>query len=417
MRILWFTNTPAKASAEFGYKSFGGGWISALEEMVAAEKKHQLGICFFYAGSEYKKVEKDNVTYYGIPYQKKGFLGTLAARHKGLLNDNTTPYADEILNHFKPDLIHVFGTEQGYGKILINKFEKVIFHLQGLVEPYSGVFFPNGFNKRAILKNSSIKDVARGVTFYNNYLNLCSKAAREKEIVKSWKFFNGRTDYDHHYVKLLNPGAKYYHVEELLRADFFNHHWDAPSEPLKSKTIVIGTTINPNIYKGLDLIYKTVKLLKNYNITWKIFGINEDRDVNRIVKKIMGIRQPDPAIKFYGPLDAGTLIGELKSCHFFVHPSYIDNSPNSVCEAMLLGMPILSSSVGGVNSLITHKASGYLFNPYDAYELAGLLIHLCNNYNDALRAASNAKTIARERHAPQNILESLNTMYTSVYNS
>lgn len=417
MRVLWFTNTPAKASAEFGYKSFGGGWISSLESMVTLEKKHTLGICFFYNGKEFKKIEKESVTYYGIPYLTKGFISTLVSRHKGILNDTDIPFINEILNDFKPDIIHVFGTEQGYGKILVNKFEKVVFHLQGLIEPYAGVFYPNGFDKISVRKNSSIKDIVRGVTFYHRHLNMLSRAEREKEIIRNWKFFNGRTDYDRNYVKLLNPAATYFHCEELLREEFFKDKWTPPSEPFKSNTIVIGTTINPNIYKGLDLIYKAVKLLKNYNITWKIFGITEDRDVNTIVKKVLGIKQTYPAIKFYGPLDASTLITELKTCHFFVHPSYIDNSPNSVCEAMLLGMPVLSSSVGGVNSLITHKVSGYLFNPYDAYEVSGLLINLCSNYSQALAVAEKARLIASERHSPQHILNSLNNIYTSVYNS
>ncbi len=417
MKVLWFTNTWTKEFLTAGQKIVGGGWISSLELLVTHEQEHELGICFFYPGNEFKKIKKENVTYYGIPYLTKGFIGTIIQRHKGLLNDNSTPFIDEILNDFNPDVIHVFGTEQGYGKILINKFEKVVFHLQGLLEPYEGVFFPNGFSKRNILKNSSISERIKGVTIYHRYLNLRSKAHREKEIIRQWKFFNGRTDYDRNYVKLLNPGAIYFHCEELLREDFFRNQWTSPSEPFKSKSIVIGTTINPNIYKGLDLIYKTIKLLKNYSITWKIFGITEDRDINKIVKKVLGIKHANPAIKFYGPLEAGSLVNELKTCHFFVHPSYIDNSPNSVCEAMILGMPVLSSGVGGVNSLITHKESGYLFNPYDPYELAGLLIHLCNHYSDALAVAERAREIAKERHAPQNILHSLNKIYTSVYNS
>lgn len=417
MRVLWFTNTPSKASAEFGYKSFGGGWISSLQSLVTEEKKHQLGICFFYSGKEYKRVEKDDVVYYGIPYQTQGFFRTLMSRQDGSLNDTTTPFIDDILKDFKPDLVHVFGTEQGYGKILINKFDKVVFHLQGLVEPYSGVFYPNGFTKRNVLWNSGAKDIIRGVTFYHRYLMLCNRAKREKEIIQHWKFFNGRTDYDRNYVKLLNSNATYFHCEELLREEFFKAQWRAPSDPLKSKTIVIGTTINPNIYKGLDLIYKAVKLLKDYSITWKIFGITEDKDVNQLVKKIAGIKHPEPAIKFCGPLGAEKLIEELQTCHFFVHPSYIDNSPNSVCEAMLLGMPVLSSSVGGVNSLITHKVSGYLFNPYDGYEVSGLLVHLSKNYHEAIKVGQEARIIAQHRHSPQNILQELNTMYSSIYNS
>ncbi len=414
MRILWFTNTPSKAASDFGYKSYGGGWISALESLVVAEQVHELGICFFYNGKDYKKVIKDNVIYYGIPFEQENFLHRIINRQKGNLNDTKSPFIDNIIEDFKPDLIHVFGTEQGYGKLLINKFDKVVFHIQGLVGPYAEVFFPNGFSKNAVLRKSNLKEIFRGITFYHRYLSIKQKAPREKEIIKQWKYFTGRTDWDRNYVKLINPNSTYFHCEELLREEFFFHQWVSLPKPVAGQPIIIGSTINPNIYKGLDLIYKVVKLLKDYNICWKIFGITEDRDVNRMVKKMMHITEAEPAIKFYGQVPAPQLIEELKTCHFFVHPSYIDNSPNSVCEAMLLGMPVLSSSVGGVNSLITHKEDGFLFNPYDQYELAGILVHLINNYGTALELAKKARIRALKRHSPEDIISVLNKIYDNI---
>jgi len=415
MRVLWFTNTPSKAGPEFGYNKFGGGWVLALETLVVAEKKHDLGICFFYNGNAYKKVVKDNVTYYGIPFDQENFFSRIVNRHKGNLNDTKSPFIDTILNDFKPDIIHVFGTEHSYGKMLINKFDKVVFHIQGLIAPYSAVFFPNGFSKYAVLRKSSVADIFRGLTFYHRYLTIQKRGQRETEIIRQWKYFTGRTDWDRNYVKLLNPNSTYFHCEELLRADFFAGRWQPLPKPGAGQTIVIGTTINPNIYKGLDLIYKVVKLLKDYNICWKIFGIAGNNPVNVLVKNMLNIKEAYPAMKFYEQVSAPQLIEELKTCHFFVHPSYIDNSPNSVCEAMLLGMPVLSSSVGGVNSLITHKENGFLFNPYDQYELAGLLLHLVNNYETALEAAPKARETALKRHSAADLMTVLNKMYDSIY--
>ncbi len=416
MRILWFTNTPSKAGPEFGFHNFfGGGWVSALETLVVSEQKYDLGICFFYKGKEYKKVVKDNVTYYGIPFDQENFFNRIINRQKGNLNDTKSPHVDTILRDFAPDVIHVFGTEHHYGKMLVNKFDKVVFHIQGLLAPYAEVFFPNGFSKYAVLTKSKLTDILRGVTIYHSYLTIKKRAAREIEIVKHWKYFTGRTDWDRNYVQLINPGSTYFHCEELIRADFFTGQWQPLPKPSAGQPIVIGTTINPNMYKGLDLIYKVVRLLKEYNICWKIFGLKEDNRINNIVKKVMHITLPDPSLKFYGHVSAPQLIEELKSCHFFVHPSYIDNSPNSVCEAMMLGMPVLSSSVGGVNSLITHKENGFLFNPYDKYELAGLLLHLVNNYENALAVAPKARETALKRHSPKEIMTVLNNMYSTVY--
>ncbi len=57
MRILWFTNTPSNASEEYNYKNFGGGWISSLETLIAEVNQYNLGICFFYTGEKFKKID------------------------------------------------------------------------------------------------------------------------------------------------------------------------------------------------------------------------------------------------------------------------------------------------------------------------------------------------------------------------
>jgi glycosyltransferase involved in cell wall biosynthesis len=164
------------------------------------------------------------------------------------------------------------------------------------------------------------------------------------------------------------------------------------------------------------LVYKVMDLIRRNNIHWKIFGISEKDILNKTVKRVLRINNKSQNIKFYGQVSAEELIKQLKTCHFFVHPSYIDNSPNSVCEAMILGMPVLSSSVGGIKSLIANKETGFLFNPYDKYDLAGLLINLINNYEKAKQAGLNARLVALKRHSPDDIFSVLSNIYNIIRN-
>jgi glycosyltransferase involved in cell wall biosynthesis len=416
MRILWFTNTPSNASLEFGYNTFGGGWISALETLVSGTNLYDIGICFYYQGETYKKVSRNNIVYYGVPMKMGNALKRIINRHFALLVDEDPYFFDKIMDDFKPDLIHVFGTETGYGKILMHKSKKVIFHLQGLVAPYADVYFPPGFTKLQILLKSNLSSVFRGITFVHNYILLKKKGKREQVLIKYWKYFSGRTEWDRNYIKLINPNAHYFHFEELLRKEFFENEWKQPSEVAANEEVVIGTTINPNLYKGLDLVYKVLSLTKGINIQWKIFGISEEDILNMTVKRALRINSQHQNIKFYGQVSAEELISQLKTCHFFVHPSYIDNSPNSVCEAMMLGMPVLSSSVGGITTLIANKETGFLFNPYDKYDLAGLLINLINNYEKAKQAGMNARLIALKRHSAEDIISVLGNIYHTIIN-
>jgi glycosyltransferase involved in cell wall biosynthesis len=411
MRILWFTSTPSNASFYFGCSSVGGGWISSLESLIEETKIFELGICFFYQGKTFTKLKKGNINYFGIPLKEGNFLKRILARHCNHLNDEDPLFFDDVINEFKPDLIHVFGTEFGYGKILMRRYNKVLFHLQGLVAPYADVYFPPGFNKCKILSKSNLIPILRGITFVHNYRLFRKRAHREEEIIKYWQYFSGRTEWDKNYIRLMNPNAHYFHCEELLRKEFFENEWIQPSKVDSKEKIVIGSTIRPNLYKGLDLIYNTMDLIKSNNIHWKIFGISENDTYNKIVKRVLRINNKYQNIEFYGQLSASELVKQFNTCHFFVHPSYIENSPNSVCEAMMLGIPVLSSSVGGTKSLITDNKTGFLFNPYDRYDLTGLLVNLINNYDIAIQAGLNARQVALKRHSPDGILSTLCNIY------
>lgn len=59
-------------------------------------------------------------------------------------------------------------------------------------------------------------------------------------------------------------------------------------------------------------------------------------------------------ISFLGTLSADQMCEQYLKANVFVSPSTIENSSNSVGEAMLLGCPVVSSNVGGINNLLKH---------------------------------------------------------------
>ena len=75
-------------------------------------------------------------------------------------------------------------------------------------------------------------------------------------------------------------------------------------------------------------------------------------------------------IEFIGPLNSREMKQELLSANLFLLPSSIDNSPNALGEAQMLGVPCVASRVGGVADMIPNDDTGKMYRFSDISELA-----------------------------------------------
>ena len=75
-------------------------------------------------------------------------------------------------------------------------------------------------------------------------------------------------------------------------------------------------------------------------------------------------------VSFLGRLNAKQMIQMYLKANVFVSCSRIENSPNSVCEAAIIGTPIVSSYVGGIENLAEKITNIYLYQPGVEYMLA-----------------------------------------------
>lgn len=122
--------------------------------------------------------------------------------------------------------------------------------------------------------------------------------------------------------------------------------------------------------QGCKPCLKDSKLLKetaDMDFEWNVYGV----DSIHFTERHENIKADDVNVCLRGTATAGELARQLRESTVYVHPSYIDNSPNSVCEAQYLGVPVIATNVGGVSSLIDNGMNGILVQSHDAYMLAG----------------------------------------------
>jgi glycosyltransferase involved in cell wall biosynthesis len=97
-----------------------------------------------------------------------------------------------------------------------------------------------------------------------------------------------------------------------------------------------------------------------------------------------------------------------------VQVSHIENSPNSLAEAMLLGMPCIASFAGGTSSLLENYKEGILYQDGDPYYLTGLILKLINNEKKRKIYSQNAREKAQVRHEPDKIYSKLKQSYEDI---
>ena len=98
----------------------------------------------------------------------------------------------------------------------------------------------------------------------------------------------------------------------------------------------------------------------------------------------------------------------------FVSSSAIENSPNSIGEAMLLGTPIVASDVGGVSSLIEHGKTGFLYQADAPYMLAYYIEKLFDNSKLANQMSDYEIQDAHIKYQPQEILKQAMSVYNDM---
>ncbi len=84
-------------------------------------------------------------------------------------------------------------------------------------------------------------------------------------------------------------------------------------------------------------------------------------------------------IEFLGAVSMNERIGFFQKADIFVLPTYAEAMPMSVIEAMAAGLPVISTTVGGIPELIEDGTDGFLVAPGDVNALAEKISFLLNN--------------------------------------
>ena len=389
--------------------------MSALQGEITRQSDVNLGICFCMDGQS-AKVEQEGVIYYPIPQHRKFLKDKLIdllhpndVRRDEVLWPHYLSHFRRVIKDFRPDVIEVFGSELYMGlSALVAREMKIPFvlHIQGLLSLYIYILLPPGMSRwQYIWRNRSIKKA------YGNYQELLywkRSCHRERTILQACTDVIGRTQWDKNALRVLNHDTHYHYGGEILRPEFYEAlERQFPTIP------TITTTTSMPLYKGFDLVLRVARILKEefqLQFVWNVYGAVD----YSFAERVTGIKHAEVNVQLCGMASAEQLHEALSKTTLYVQPSYIENSPNSVCEAQISGVPVVATNVGGTSSLIKHGETGYLFPATDPYMGAYHVKRLLEDLNLNIKMGRASKEMALARHDRDKVVNDLLATYKSI---
>lgn len=381
------------------------GWLySSLDYLKRQEVKIAVATVY---NQEYKYKRVDNVDYYLLPLKTK--------REK--YQKHLEIYWQRIYDEFKPEIVHIHGTEYPHGLAFVKSIPncKTVISIQGLLNPILR-YFTAELSLNDIIKNITFRDILFGSFVYSMLNDFRNRSNYEREILSSVSYVIGRTSWDKAHVLSINPSIKYYTNNETLRPFFYNSTWNYSTckkhsifvsqagyplkglhQVLKAMPIVLRYYPDAQIYIAGTNILKGDRLIDKFRITG--YG----RYIETLIKKL----KLKDKVFFLGQLNEEAMCEMFLQSNVYICPSSIENSPNSLGEAQLLGMPCIASYVGGVPDMMKEREE-WLYR-FEEYEMLAHLI--CKSFEIK---EPFSRELALIRHNPDKNVSKLLSIYSDI---
>ena len=248
-----------------------------------------------------------------------------------------------IIAQSRPDLIHVHGSESFLGLALAGAAVPSVISLQGIMHAYLR-HATTGLGAADWLRLSAAPQSLRGYGFPQRLSQYRRRARTELEIMDLCDAYLGRTAWDRAVLKAVRPDARYYEAQEILGHVFYGQEWTDPGPDAP-----LFTTSGSSPFKGLETLLEALAVVRETTgraLHLRVAGSVDSGPMWPVVKRKLADPRLRGAVDLLGVLGPAAIAREFRQASAYVHPSHMDNSPNALCEAMLVGMPCAASFVG-----------------------------------------------------------------------
>ncbi len=378
MRILWMCNVVLPSFCdEFDIKRTNiGGWMSGMLAILEDVKGIEIALAF--------PVRDEWRLKNGIANGHRFFSFNNEHNDIYILRDQRKNRLRDIIFEYNPDIIHIWGTEYPWALETVEIcgeagcLDRVFVHIQGLVSNYAKHYLsgiPMEYTRIVGENGKTIKD---------GKLDFEKRGENEMRLIGMVKHVGTRTYWDKACCRAINHDCNLFTSSEVLREEFYNSTKSWKYSDIEPHTIFVSQASYP--IKGFHYLIEALNIVvRDFpDVTVFVGGISPIQlkpmtSYGSFLRSMIAKYNLKDNIVFCGKLNVEEMIKKYRHSNVFVSPSCIENSSNSVLEAMMVGIPVVSSYVGGLTSFMRNRENSLTY-PENETDL--LAYHIMECFRD-----------------------------------
>lgn len=414
MKLLWLcNNAPGVVRSHISGKPVGG--VNWVDHVLSGLRCGGFTVRILYRGTGEPGVIDETCSYAAISETPAHiYVPELEKRFR------------EEIRTFQPDVIHSWGVEYHHALAMVNaaeaegKLSHMVASIQGLCR-FLAEHYTDGIPEK-VCRRSTFRDLIRRDNILQQQEKFVLRGRLETKTLEKLRHVIGRTDWDHACALSVNPDIAYHFCNETLRESFYEGQWQY--DRCVKHSIFASSCAYP--IKGFHYLLEAfAQVVKTYPdatlaVTGGSFlpaGLKGKLRQSSYEKYLAALARKyrlEDRLVFLGHLSAEKMKQAYLDANVFVLPSTLENSPNSLGEAMILGVPSVAADVGGVRNLMNHGMEGRIYESGDVKALAENILQLFALEDKAAALGKAAADHAMQTHDPEKNLRDLMDIYLEI---
>lgn len=417
MRVLWITNQPIAHLRNMLKLPIGqsGGWMETSYTSLKTSTVITLGIATIYNGTQILYDCSDGNEFIAVPSKQP--IGSYDPYDSNNLSQWAT-----VLEVFRPDVIHIWGTEYALSLCVLKasdgKIPSVVY-IQGMLNQLAN-HYCDGISLLDQLRYATLIDIKNNNFLWKQKQKFDKTAEREAEILNIANNVIVESDWCACNCLSIAPYCNVYRSDLPINPVFANYNWNyeecekhsiftvAGGYPIKGHHMLMKAFAKVvEMYPDAKLYIPGASNLFATDFRSRLMKTTYDAYIYSIVKKY----KLQNNIVLTGRLTPEQMAERISKSHVYVMPSSCENHSSSLIEAMIVGIPTISSYVGGISQYYKDGINGFFYRFNEPEVLASLIVRYFKDKDLAERIGNCGK----EEERRSRFAIDVNTDFVGIY--